>query len=155
MNVTAEARAYAEELIEKGYALKEELTIENGKSVYDYEGARKCFNRAIKFNPYSSYAHRSLAELLCDSRFRQFKEALKHFSLAIECDPNDYWSYVERGQLYAGHNSEFENNQYRQANVKDISKAIEDFNSAIDIDPTKWDAYCGRGKCYQELKFIL
>ena len=152
MAVTAEAREYAEELIEQGNKRMEELVMENGVCVHDYTGARKCFERAIKFDKYSSNAHRSLGELLSSYHFKQYKEALQQFSLAIECDPNDYLAYIKRGQLYAGIGSDFDNNQYRQANLKNISKAIEDFTSAIDIIPTKYFAYYDRAKCYQELK---
>lgn len=136
------SEAYAEELYEEGYYLRYEKL--------DFEGAMKKFNRAIKFNPYLAKSHRELGN--CLKYFKQFKEALQQYSLAIDSNHYDYWAYIYRGEIYSGIYSDFDNDQYRKANVKDISKAIEDFTSAIKVDPTLSSAYYKRGECYEKLK---
>lgn len=139
MEVNAKSRAYAEELVENGrYLIWSEV---------DYEGAMKSFNRAIKFNPYSSDAHRGLGDCLVS--FDQYKDALKHYSLAIEYDPDNYRAYISRGEIYSGYG--VDNNRYRQANVKNLSKAIEDFDEVIEFEPERYINYYVRGQCYEGL----
>lgn len=84
-----------------------------------YKEARTLFEGLVIGNPYDPYFHAMLGAIY--SRTDMHEEATQEFSIAIELDPKDINSYVNRGELLLQH-GEFE-------------YAMEDLRAAIDLDP--------------------
>lgn len=66
-----------------------------------------------------------------------YKSAIKHFSKAIELNPQDAISYHQRGLCYYHEN--------------DYEKAMKDFNKTLDLDPSNIDAYWNRSLLKMDL----
>lgn len=63
-------------------------------------------------------------------------DANAYFTKAIECNPSNTTSYLNRAQLYR--------------NCKDFDKALNDLNKVIAIDPTQPDNYIQRAYIYAD-----
>jgi type III secretion system low calcium response chaperone LcrH/SycD len=84
-----------------------------------YKDARTLFEGLVIGNPYDPYFHAMLGAIY--TKLDMHEEAAQEFSIAIELDPEDINSYVNRGELLLQH-GEFE-------------YAMEDLKAAIDLDP--------------------
>lgn len=103
--------------MEQAYAIAE-----FGYTMYQqgrYKDARTIFEGLVIGNPYDPYFHAMLGAVY--TKLDMHEEAAQEFSLAIELDPEDINSYVNRGELLLQH-GEFE-------------YAMEDLKAAIDLDP--------------------
>lgn len=85
-----------------------------------YKDARTMFEGLVIGNPYDPYFHAMLGAVY--TKLDMQEEAAQEFSIAIELDPEDINSYVNRGELLLQH-GEFE-------------YAMEDLKAAIDLDPS-------------------
>lgn len=103
--------------MEQAYAIAE-----FGYTMYGqgrYKDARTLFEGLVIGNPYDPYFHAMLGAIY--TKLDMHEEAAQEFSIAIELDPEDINSYVNRGELLLQH-GEFES-------------AMEDLKAAIDLDP--------------------
>ncbi len=103
--------------MEQAYAIAE-----FGYTMYGqgrYKDARTLFEGLVIGNPYDPYFHAMLGAIY--TKLDMHEEAAQEFSIAIELDPEDINSYVNRGELLLQH-GEFEH-------------AMEDLKAAIDLDP--------------------
>lgn len=103
--------------MEQAYAIAE-----FGYTMYQqgrYKDARTLFEGLVIGNPYDPYFHAMLGAIY--TKMDMHEEAAQEFSIAIELDPEDINSYVNRGELLLQH-GEFE-------------YAMEDLKAAIDLDP--------------------
>ena len=103
--------------MEQAYAIAE-----FGYTMYQqgrYKDARTLFEGLVIGNPYDPYFHAMLGAIY--TKLDLHEEAAQEFSIAIELDPEDINSYVNRGELLLQH-GEFE-------------YAMEDLKAAIDLDP--------------------
>lgn len=103
--------------MEQAYAIAE-----FGYTMYQqgrYKDARTLFEGLVIGNPYDPYFHAMLGAIF--TKLDMHEEAAQEFSIAIELDPEDINSYVNRGELLLQH-GEFE-------------YAMEDLKAAIDLDP--------------------
>ncbi|MBI2378523.1 MAG: tetratricopeptide repeat protein [Deltaproteobacteria bacterium] len=103
--------------MEQAYAIAE-----FGYTMYQqgrYKDARTLFEGLVIGNPYDPYFHSMLGAIY--TKLDMHEEAAQEFSIAIELDPEDINSYVNRGELLLQH-GEFE-------------YAMEDLKAAIDLDP--------------------
>jgi tetratricopeptide (TPR) repeat protein len=103
--------------MEQAYAIAE-----FGYTMYQqgrYKDARTLFEGLVIGNPYDPYFHAMLGAIY--TKMDMHEEAAQEFSVAIELDPEDINSYVNRGELLLQH-GEFE-------------YAMEDLKAAIDLDP--------------------
>ncbi len=103
--------------MEQAYAIAE-----FGYSMYQqgrYKDSRTLFEGLVIGNPYDPYFHAMLGAIY--TKLDMHEEAAQEFSIAIELDPEDINSYVNRGELLLQH-GEFE-------------YAMEDLKAAIDLDP--------------------
>lgn len=103
--------------MEQAYAIAE-----FGYTMYGqgrYKDARTLFEGLVIGNPYDPYFHAMLGAIY--TKLDMHEEAAQEFSIAIELDPEDINSYVNRGELLLQH-GEFE-------------YAMEDLKAAIDLDP--------------------
>jgi len=92
---------------------------------WDWEGAEKCFLKALKINPNSGETHQYYSMLLTTLGFH--KKALKEAELAYEKDPlNASISYILAFAL-------FNNNQF--------NLAIEQHNKTLEIDSEFGDTW--------------
>lgn len=102
--------------MEQAYAIAE-----FGYTMYGqgrYKDARTIFEGLVIGNPYDPYFHAMLGAIY--TKLDLHEEAAQEFSIAIELDPEDINSYVNRGELLLQH-GEFE-------------YAMEDLKAAIDLD---------------------
>ncbi|MDR0664649.1 MAG: tetratricopeptide repeat protein [Helicobacteraceae bacterium] len=65
---------------------------------------------------------------------RDYQEEIKHYSIAVEENPNDAKAYYSRADAYY--------------ELKDYAKAIADYSQALKIDPNYVGAYYGRVSAY-------
>lgn len=103
--------------MEQAYAIAE-----FGYTMYQqgrYKDSRTLFEGLVIGNPYDPYFHAMLGAIY--TKLDMHEEAAQEFSIAIELDPEDINSYVNRGELLLQH-GEFE-------------YAMEDLKAAIDLDP--------------------
>ncbi len=103
--------------MEQAYAIAE-----FGYTMYQqgrYKDARTLFEGLVIGNPYDPYFHAMLGAIY--TKLDMHEEAAQEFSIAIELDPEDINSFVNRGELLLQH-GEFE-------------YAMEDLKAAIDLDP--------------------
>lgn len=103
--------------MEQAYAIAE-----FGYTMYQqgrYKDSRTLFEGLVIGNPYDPYFHAMLGAVY--TKLDMHEEAAQEFSIAIELDPEDINSYVNRGELLLQH-GEFE-------------YAMEDLKAAIDLDP--------------------
>ena len=103
--------------MEQAYAIAE-----LGYTMYQqgrYGESRTIFEGLVIGNPYDPYFHAMLGATY--TKMDMHEEAAQEFSIAIELDPEDINSYVNRGELLLQH-GEFE-------------YAMEDLKAAIDLDP--------------------
>ena len=70
---------------------------------------------------------------------RYFDKALADYNKAVQLEPKNAWSYINRGNFY-------------RDNLEDYDKALADFTKAINLDPKNGYAYKDRGDLYKELK---
>lgn len=83
---------------------------------------------------YAVEAYTALGDKYCFNK--QFEIAIKHFTKAIQLDPNYAIAYNRRGNAY------YKKGQY--------DKAIEENNEAIELEPNYAVAYNDRGLSYYE-----
>lgn len=103
--------------MEQAYAIAE-----FGYTMYQqgrYKESRTMFEGLVIGNPYDPYFHAMLGAIY--TKLDLHEEAAQEFSIAIELDPEDINSFVNRGELLLQH-GEFE-------------YAMEDLKAAIDLDP--------------------
>jgi type III secretion system low calcium response chaperone LcrH/SycD len=103
--------------MEQAYAIAE-----FGYTMYQqgrYKDARTLFEGLVIGNPYDPYFYAMLGVIY--TKLDMHEEAAQEFSIAIELDPEDINSYVNRGELLLQH-GEFE-------------YAMEDLKAAIELDP--------------------
>lgn len=103
--------------MEQAYAIAE-----FGYSMYQqgkYRDAQKMFEGLSVGNPYDPYFHAMLGAIY--TKLDQHEEAVQEFCIALELDPSDIHSLVNRGELLLQH-GEFEH-------------AMEDLRAAIEMDP--------------------
>jgi tetratricopeptide (TPR) repeat protein len=103
--------------MEQAYAIAE-----FGYTMYQqgrYKQSRTIFEGLVIGNPYDPYFHAMLGAVY--TKLDMHEEAAQEFSIAIELDPEDINSFVNRGELLLQH-GEFE-------------YAMEDLKVAIDLDP--------------------
>lgn len=107
----------------EGMTMEQAYSIaEFGYTMYQqgrYKDARTLFEGLVIGNPYDPYFHAMLGAIY--TKLDLHEEAAQEFSIAIELDPEDINSYVNRGELLLQH-GEFE-------------AAMEDLKAAIDLDP--------------------
>lgn len=107
----------------EGMTMEQAYSIaEFGYTMYQqgrYKDARTLFEGLVIGNPYDPYFHAMLGAIY--TKLDMHEEAAQEFSIAIELDPEDINSYVNRGELLLQH-GEFE-------------YAMEDLKAAIDLDP--------------------
>ncbi len=84
-----------------------------------YKDAQTIFEGLVIGNPYDPYFHSMLGAIY--AKLDLHEEATQEFSIAIDLDPEDINSFVNRGELLLQH-GEFE-------------YAMEDLKAAIDLDP--------------------
>lgn len=104
--------------------------------VGDYDGAARDFNEALRLNPQSQYALRSLARLY-ETQGR-YPEAIATFSLAIDFCPDDPHGYRGRAHAYS--------------QVERLVEAIADFTKAISLDPEYAGSYLGRAQARDDIR---
>jgi tetratricopeptide (TPR) repeat protein len=68
---------------------------------------------------------------------RQYEEAFRYYTKAIDLQPTFFYTYIRRGRIYA--------------RKKRYDKAMNDFNQSIAIDSTQHAAYYERGTVYQDI----
>jgi tetratricopeptide (TPR) repeat protein len=107
----------------EGMTMEQAYSIaEFGYTMYQqgrYKDSRTLFEGLVIGNPYDPYFHAMLGAIY--TKLDMHEEAAQEFSIAIELDPEDINSYVNRGELLLQH-GEFE-------------YAMEDLKAAIDLDP--------------------
>lgn len=107
----------------EGMTMEQAYSIaEFGYTMYQqgrYKDARTLFEGLVIGNPYDPYVHAMLGAIY--TKLDLHEEAAQEFSIAIELDPEDINSYVNRGELLLQH-GEFE-------------AAMEDLKAAIELDP--------------------
>lgn len=107
----------------EGMTMEQAYSIaEFGYTMYQqgrYKDARTLFEGLVIGNPYDPYFHAMLGAIY--TKLDLHEEAAQEFSIAIELDPEDINSYVNRGELLLQH-GEFE-------------AAMEDLRAAIELDP--------------------
>jgi type III secretion system low calcium response chaperone LcrH/SycD len=107
----------------EGMTMEQAYSIaEFGYTMYQqgrYKDARTLFEGLVIGNPYDPYFHAMLGAIY--TKLDLHEEAAQEFSIAIELDPEDINSYVNRGELLLQH-GEFE-------------AAMEDLKAAIELDP--------------------
>ena len=64
--------------------------------------------------------------------------AILLYDEAIKLNPNDAWSYFNRGMIYEA--------------IGQYYKAIQDFSKAIQLNPNAPKFYLSRGNCYKEMR---
>lgn len=111
------------------WAQLEGMTIEDAYAIADvgymlylqgrYQDALTIFEGLMLGNPYDPYFRAMLGAIY--TRIDRHEEAAQEFSIAIELDPEDIHSYLNRGELLL-HHGEFES-------------AMKDLKAAIDLDP--------------------
>ena len=65
------------------------------------------------------------------------QKAIKDYGIAIKLNPEDPYSYFNRGSL--------------KIDLKDYKNAIIDLSKAIELDPGNKDAFALRGIAYEEI----
>ena len=83
---------------------------------------------AVTWNPPAGTLQESL---------KQYDEAFRHYTMAIELRPTFFYTYVRRGRIYS--------------RMKNNNMALLDFNHSIAIDSTHYAAYYERGVVYQNI----
>lgn len=94
--------------------------------IRDYTGALYDCNKAIELDPsiYNNYRLRGYIYMI---GFKNFGEANKDFTQAIQMNPNDTGLYFQRGMSYNYQGNKIE--------------AIKDFSKSISLNPNNTDAY--------------
>jgi tetratricopeptide (TPR) repeat protein len=101
----------------------------------DYQGALKCYNRAIELAPDSLLVRLSRAGHYMNRLM--FREAIVDYNKAIELTPDNSPAYFGRAMAYLG--------------LEDTEKALADFTKSIELDPNKDLLYSGRANLYMEM----
>ena len=101
---------------------------ESGK----YKDAIDAYKRAIKVDPYYTYAHLNLGVAYLKSHMQ--KNAVQALKRLIRIDPDDAMGHYNLGVAY------YESGKYKEA--------IEAFKQAIRINPDFVDAHYNLGKAY-------
>ena len=88
---------------------------------------------------YRGFAYQKRGDEATISKEKQkwYKEALKHYTRAIQLDPNQVSAYNNRGNAYR--------------NLEDYNSAIDDYNRVIMLNPNDAEAYSNRGLAYQDI----
>lgn len=103
----------------------------------NYDGAKKLYSEAIKFNPKNTdaYYNRGLAY----QKLKEYKLAIDDYDKAIQLNPKFEVVYYHRGIAYSD-------------GLKKYERAIIDYNEAIQLSEKFWQAYNKRGWAYYCLK---
>jgi tetratricopeptide (TPR) repeat protein len=84
-----------------------------------YDQAQTVVEGLVISNPYDGYFHSLLGSIY--GRKGMHEEAQEEYSIALELNPKDLASYVNRAEILLQHG--------------EIEKALEDLKKAIDLDP--------------------
>lgn len=129
----------------------------------DKENAMKCYNTAIKNNPYFDMAFNARANLKKD--MNDLAGALKDYNISIRINPKYAKAYFNRGVLQAArkkydkaiadydmsekfgyrHSSVYYNRANSKRIMKKYEEATADYNKSIRINPKYALAYYNRG----------
>lgn len=101
----------------------EQKAVENKRIGANLNEAKKCVNRGVAF-----------------VQKKQFDEAVREFTKAINLEPNYRLAYYNRGWVFYT-KSEYE-------------RAIKDFNAALTLNPNDSNSYYNRGLCYYSIREI-
>ena len=87
---------------------------------------------------YRGFAYQKRGDEATISKEKQkwYKETLKHYTRAIQLDPNQVSAYNNRGVTHR--------------NLGDYNSAIDDYNRVIMLNPNDAEAYSNRGLAYQD-----
>ena len=87
---------------------------------------------------YRGFAYQKRGDEATISKEKQkwYKETLKHYTRAIQLDPNQVSAYNNRGITHR--------------NLGDYNSAIDDYNRVIMLNPNDAEAYSNRGLAYQD-----
>jgi len=151
--------------------IKEKTLVHNVKKYYkrgDYDNTIIQCGKIINFNKENSFAYSLRGAAY--KKIGQYYEAINDFKEAIRIDPNDYFSYLNRGDIYRVKKYYYDDaiidfnyvimldpdNSSAYSLRGDVylyltrsDQAIKDFNDAIMIDPNNSFAYFGRGDAYR------
>jgi tetratricopeptide (TPR) repeat protein len=121
----AEARQHYEQALELepehiGSLNNLGITLEDD-SIQDYEGARRCFERAVALKPDEPEAHYNLASLL-SAHFEDYTGAREHMEIALQFAPDRAEGHAYLGDLLGIHFGEYE-------------KARHQYELALELDP--------------------
>jgi TolB-like protein/Tfp pilus assembly protein PilF len=94
---------------------------------WDWEGAEKAFQQALRLNPNLASARRSYSHLLC--HMGRMEEAIQHIERALELDPLNSKTHAFYGMVLFYH--------------RRFDDAIAAFRTALDIEPSNWVALGG------------
>jgi TolB-like protein/predicted Ser/Thr protein kinase len=94
---------------------------------WDWEGAEKAFQQALRLNPNLTDAHRGYSHLLCI--MGRIDEAFPHIERALELDPLNSKNYAFYGMVLFYH--------------RHFDDAMGAFRTALDIEPSNWVALAG------------
>jgi len=94
---------------------------------WDWEGAEKAFQQAIRLNPNLVSARRGYSHLLC--HIGRMEEALPHIEKALELDPLSSPTHAFYGVVLFYH--------------RRFDDAMGAFRTALDIEPFNWVALSG------------
>lgn len=139
----------------------------------DFEEALRCSNKAVKLadkNKKDNYSRSGAYTARGNVYYRlgEFDKALKDYTLAIDCDPEEIDNYIRRAVCYKNLNKydQFETECKKiialdPENIRaymylgdvvirneDYDKAIEYYSEAIKLDKDYSPAYAYRGACY-------
>jgi serine/threonine protein kinase/Tfp pilus assembly protein PilF len=102
---------------------------------WDWEGAERDFERALKLGPTVALAHTNYSLFLMEQR--RFAEAMRHADIARKLDPLSSmicaWAAIPL------------------LNAGDYDKAVRLLKEAIDLEPTYWQPYVHLGTAYMGL----
>lgn len=84
-----------------------------------YDQAQTVVEGLVISNPYDGYFHSLLGSIY--GRKGMHEEAQEEYSIALELNPKDLASYVNRAEILLQHG--------------DIEKALEDLKKAVELDP--------------------
>ena len=99
----------------------------------DIDIALLCFNEALRIYPKfacAAYNRGNVYRTLGDS-----DQAISDYTFAIECDPELYKAFINRGAVY-------------QNVLSDTKRAIADLNQAIKVNINSFAGYVNLAICY-------
>jgi tetratricopeptide (TPR) repeat protein len=120
------------EQLEQGKLWLKENNLEVYKLLFkDLDGNIESFNKKTEVS------HHQIASDYEESG--EYKLAIEHYTKSIETDPNDVYSYFNRGRIY-------------DEVTDQLQLAVDDYTKAISIDPNDAETHYNRGIVFTKLK---